>query len=90
MLTKANESSKHSAPLKMKHGIYFIFNTLKSGDLTKEKKLVWICVYYLERRPGRVCFIFKEAGDVGIGGAFFPCLFNLGKTSAVWSFYLNS
>lgn len=33
MLNKANESDKCSAPPETKHGISFIFSSLKGGDL---------------------------------------------------------
>lgn len=50
MLTNTNESGKHSAPPEMKHGMYFIFSTLKGKDLTKEKNeigFVLFCASYL-------------------------------------------
>lgn len=50
MLTKANDNAKCSAPPETKHGISFIFSSLKGRDIIKENNeigLVPFCVSYL-------------------------------------------
>jgi len=50
VLPKANGRGRCSAPSEMKYGMYFIFSTLKGGDLTKEKNeigFVCFCASFL-------------------------------------------
>lgn len=47
MLTKANEAGKCSAPPEMKHGISFIFSSLKGRDMIKENNKIGFVPSYV-------------------------------------------